>query len=132
MQLPTYSWPSALQHGALFYFTNFSQSSASHRFALVRKVTQPLEAFYLKVKKYWHTMTTPGKGQLISKCLFGIFNSPKNKRKIRLYFNLKSNCFRLFFWENWRHQKDISKLTHLYKLHLFANRYLSRKFKIVY
>ena len=26
------------------------------------------------------------KGQLISKCLFGIFNSPKNQRKIQLYY----------------------------------------------
>ena len=26
-----------------------------------------------------------------------------------LLWYLKSNCFRSFFWENWRHKKDISK-----------------------
>ena len=36
------------------------------------------------------------KGQLISKCLFGIFNSPKNEQKnsTLLIWYLKSNCFR--------------------------------------
>ena len=39
------------------------------------------------------------KGQLISKFLFGIFNSPKNERKTStlLLWYLKSNCFRLLF-----------------------------------
>ena len=39
------------------------------------------------------------KGQLISKCLFGIFSSPKNEQKNSplLLWYLKSNCFRSFF-----------------------------------
>ena len=50
------------------------------------------------------------KGQLISKCLFGIFNSPKKmNEKIRLQVEL----FSFVFWENWKHQKDILKLTDL-------------------
>ena len=41
----------------------------------------------------------PGKGQLISKCLFGIFNSPKKQTKnsTLLLWYLKSNCFHSFF-----------------------------------
>ena len=55
------------------------------------------------------------KGQLISKCLFGIFNSPKKRTK---KFNFTTmvpqvELFSFVFWENWRHQKDISKLTDL-------------------
>ena len=40
---------------------------------------------------------------------------PKNKRtnSTLLLWNLRSTCFRLFFGGNWRHQKDISKLTDL-------------------
>ena len=54
------------------------------------------------------------KGQLISKCLFGsIF-----KRTKKFDFTTKVPQVELFFsfvfWENWRHQKDISKLTDLY------------------
>ena len=40
---------------------------------------------------------------------------PKNEQKIQRHYSCKyltSNCF--VFWENWRHQKDISKLTDLY------------------
>ena len=52
------------------------------------------------------------KGQLISKCLFGIFNFSKKRTKNStwLQWYLKSNCFRSFFWKNWRHQKEIPKL----------------------
>ena len=52
------------------------------------------------------------KGQLISKCLFSIFNSPKNERKNQsslLLSYLNSICFRSFFGRI----KDISKLTDL-------------------
>ena len=38
------------------------------------------------------------KGQLISKCLFGIINSPKKQQKFRpLQCYLKLNCFCSFF-----------------------------------
>ena len=44
------------------------------------------------------------KGQLISKCLFGDFNSPKNKWK---QFDLRYHCIvvklNFEFWENWRY-----------------------------
>ena len=56
------------------------------------------------------------KGQLISKIFFGIINSPKYKQK-------NSTCFRSFFEGNWRHQKDISKLTDLYPRFLEEGNY---------
>jgi hypothetical protein len=58
----------------------------------------------------------PFKGQLISKCIFGILNSPKKRRK-KLNFTTMVPQVKLFlfvFLENWRHQKDISKLTDLW------------------
>ena len=53
------------------------------------------------------------KGQLISKCLFGIFNSPKKWTKKIIFTAMVTQVelFSFVFWENWRHQKDISKLT---------------------
>ena len=54
------------------------------------------------------------KGQLISKCLFGIFNSSKKETKKFVLWYLKSNCFRSFFGRIEDTQKDISKLTDLY------------------
>ena len=55
------------------------------------------------------------KGQLISKGLFGILNSPKKRTK---KFDLTTmipqvELFSFVFWKNWRHQKYISKLTDL-------------------
>ena len=40
---------------------------------------------------------------------------PKNERtnSTLLQWNLRSTCFRSFFGGNWRHQKDISKLSDL-------------------
>ena len=55
----------------------------------------------------------PFKGQLISKCIYGILNSPKKLTK-KLNFTTTVPQVKLFlfvFLENWRHQKDISKLT---------------------
>ena len=55
------------------------------------------------------------KGQLISKCLFSIFNSSK-KQMIKFDFTTMVPQVKLFsfiFWENWKHQKDISKLIDL-------------------
>ena len=46
------------------------------------------------------------KGHLISKCLFGIFNSFKNRTK-KFDFTTMVTQVELFlfvFWENWRHQ----------------------------
>ena len=52
----------------------------------------------------------------ISKCFFGIFNSPKKKMKKNDFTTMvpQVELFSFIFWENWRHQKDISKLTDLY------------------
>ena len=55
------------------------------------------------------------KGQLISKCLFGVFNSPK-KQTNKFDFTTVVPQIELFLfvlWENWSNQKDISKLTDL-------------------
>ena len=55
------------------------------------------------------------KGQLISKCLFGIFNSPK-ERTIKFDFTTmipQVELFSFVFWKKGKHQKDISKLTDL-------------------
>ena len=55
------------------------------------------------------------KGQLISKGHFGFFNYLKKRTKnfcpsrLGQKFEFSSSLF----WENWRHQKDISKLTDL-------------------
>ena len=56
-----------------------------------------------------------GKGQLISKCLFGIFNSSR-KKPTKFDFTtmvLQVKMFLFVFWENLKHQNDISKLTDL-------------------
>ena len=61
------------------------------------------------------TKYEPGtKGQLISKGIFGILNSSKKTNEnIQLYYYDTSGrlVFIRFFGRNWRHQKDISKLT---------------------
>ena len=46
-------------------------------------------------------------GQLISKCLFGVFNFFQKMNKW-IHFYYYATCFRSFFVRNWRHQKDIS------------------------
>ena len=64
------------------------------------------------------------KVQLISKCFFGVFSSPK---KLTKKFDLTTmvpqvKLFSFIFWENWRHKKDISKFTDLY--HIYFNWYI--------
>jgi hypothetical protein len=58
------------------------------------------------------------KGQLISKCLFGIFYSSQKQTKKFNFTTMvpQGELFSFILWENWRHQKDISKLTDLYIL----------------
>ena len=55
------------------------------------------------------------KGQLISKYLFGIFYSPKKRTKKFDFTTMvpQVELISFVFWENWGHQKDISKLTDL-------------------
>ena len=55
------------------------------------------------------------KGQLISKCLFGILNSPKKRtKKFKITTVVPQvELFPFVFWKNWRDQKYISKLTDL-------------------
>ena len=52
------------------------------------------------------------KGQLISKANCQAVNSSK-KQTNELFFIYYAPCFCLFLGRNWRHQKDISKLTDL-------------------
>ena len=66
---------------------------------------------------WWLTtgVTGPPKGQLISTCLFGIFNSSKKRTKKFNFTNMvrQVELILFFFWENWRHQKYIFELTDL-------------------
>ena len=52
------------------------------------------------------------KGQLISKCPYGVFNSSKNERKYLTFSTIipQVELFLFIFWKNWRYQKKISKL----------------------
>ena len=71
----------------------------------------------VNIKKCDKSGCTPSKGQLISKCLFGIFKSPKKnewKNSTLLHTMVPQvELFSFVFWENCRHKKDISKLTDL-------------------
>ena len=55
------------------------------------------------------------KGPLISKCHFGIFNSSKKWTNILNLTTIVAQVelFSFFFFKNWRHKKDIWKLTDL-------------------
>jgi hypothetical protein len=55
------------------------------------------------------------KGQLITKCLFGVLNSSKKQtKKFDLTTMISQVEFFLFvFWKNSKHRKDILKLTDL-------------------
>ena len=64
------------------------------------------------------------KGQLISKCLISILNFPKKQTKKFDFTTMvpQVELFLLVFRENWRHKKDISKLTDLY--HIYFDWYI--------
>ena len=52
-------------------------------------------------------------GQLISKCLFGVFNFSKKKNENKLTWGIiavKSN-FLFVFWKNWEYRKVLMKLS---------------------
>ena len=70
--------------------------------------------FYLS-RVVVHGLVSESKGQLISKCLFGIFNSPKRQTKKFDFITMvpQVELFSFIFWENWRHHKYISKLRDL-------------------
>ena len=107
-----------------------------HTFNHQSQTTLPLlhwlDLCQIPVEERRHTKLIPfrigvSKGQLILKCPFGVFKSPK--RPTKFYFDsltllfwfdlflearaeiLKKNS--LFFWEIWRQQKDILKLAGL-------------------
>ena len=66
------------------------------------------------MKKYLYVCTS--KGQIISKGLFGALKfSQKTNKQIRR--SSKNEFVRLFFWENLRIPKVVSKLSDLYVLH---------------
>ena len=54
-----------------------------------------------------------GKGQLISKCLFGVFNSSKNEREINFWPSLLEQKFFVRFLEKFENRKVLSKLSDL-------------------
>ena len=61
------------------------------------------------------TFLCRAKGQLISKCLFGIFNFPKKRTK---KFNFTTmvpqvELFSFVFWENWGNHKLLSRYSNL-------------------
>ena len=81
-------------------------------------------------KKLW----VAGKGQLISKCLFGIFNSPKKRTKnsTLLLWYLKSNCFCSFFGriEDTKRtfrisQKKVQRFRHIFDIFLDFSEYMN-------
>ena len=92
-------------------------SQAEKRITVVSSwETQKIITFFTKEHFEWIMwICSACKGQLISKGLFGILNSPKKWTKkfdfTTMYLRL--TCFRSFFGRNQRHQKDISKLTDL-------------------
>ena len=62
------------------------------------------------------------KGQLISKCLFGVFNLSQKTNENKSTWGIivvKSNFF-VRFWVNWGYQKDILKITDLYLVFKFT------------
>ena len=67
------------------------------------------------IRNYKIELASTAKGQLISKCLFGVSNSSKKRTK---KFDLTTmipqvELFLFIFWKNSKHQIDISKLTDL-------------------
>ena len=65
---------------------------------------------------FWSHLFLKVKGQLMSKCLFGMYLqfSQKTKEKIQLYnYGTLSVIVSVRFWKNWRYQNDISKVTDL-------------------
>ena len=60
------------------------------------------EMFFLEKKKFSFVYRSPSKGQLISKCLFGIFNSPKNRTKKIDFTTMvpQVELFSFVIWEN--------------------------------
>ena len=83
------------------------EAHCTHSFYLTPglfKKALPKEVYLLlKVSKTWKQIVKP-------------WILPKNKQmnSTLLLWYLRSTCFRSFFGRNWRHQKDISKLTDLY------------------
>ena len=88
---------------------------ASGTFGTVSVARHRLDGMVYAIKVSYLTINIPI-GQLISKGRLGFFfNSPKKRTKkfcpsrLGQKFEFSSS----FFWENWRHQNDISKLTDL-------------------
>ena len=76
--------------------------------------------FVICVTNFLHVFKIPCKGQLISKWLFGILNSSKERTKNPIQFQLHTKYYdtscRIVIvpvWKNWRHQE---------KGHFFWNR----------
>ena len=79
-------------------------------FTEIQKIDKEIR-YRIQWKIFWFCI----KCQLISKCLFDVFNSSKKMNKNNLTWGtivIKSK-FLFVCWENWRYQKGISKLSDL-------------------
>ena len=88
-------------------FLSFTLNLCVMKLQHVLKVVHPK---YSKIWPYFLTYTMNfdcSKGQLISKSLFGIFNSPKKRTKKFGFKNMvpQVKLFSFVFWENWKHTK---------------------------
>ena len=82
------------------YCQNFLILSIKYEaFSHLKKVKY--ESMYVLTKKS-HLLVENGKGQLILKCLFGIFNTPKNLMKEFDFTTMvpQVELFPFIFWEN--------------------------------
>ena len=89
-----------LNNHSYFYAWTFSQGNIYKTFTLLHRGA--FCQFLFRWIYYCHS-----KGQLISKCIFGIFNSPK-KQTIKFDFTTmvpQVELFSFVLWKNWRHQK---------------------------
>ena len=120
-----FAWPSLLAHATATKQTILDFETLSSYLIWLLFITPAtfkhwqityLSILCLSFLVLFHLFLTCYKGHLISKCFFGVFNSPKSQTKNNSTWGaivVKLIFFSFFFWENWRYQKDISKLTDL-------------------
>ena len=74
-----------------------------------------LFSLQVEVKTHCYLRIFYTKGQFIFKCLFGMYLQFFPKKRTKKFDSTtmvsQVELFSFVFWENWRHQKDISKLT---------------------
>ena len=90
------------------WFLNFLAENA------MKKI--PTHSFIQAISWFSRNSWISTKGQLISKCFFGVFNFSQktNENKSTLDIIVVKSNFFVLFWENWGYQKVLLKLTDLY------------------